>query len=261
MNVSTEARAPVAMSVDRSLHLLGCFSGPEKQRTLTELCRLLEMPKSTVFRLLSQLTDSGYLERVGRKYRLSLSVFELGNQHAHCGSGSLRDLAAPHLAGLFQHTGLSVHLGVQSGSEVVVVDRIRSPRSPMLRVDMGQRLPVLSTALGKAMIAHQPGTPAYDRMISSAGSRRYTPFTVTGPGILRAQLEAAVAQGFATDKQETVVGVACIAAPVLSADGGVLAAVSVSGQSMRFKPEAHASLVRRAADLISRDVARLGANG
>lgn len=257
----TEALAEVretaplsAISVDRSLHVLNGFLGVESAMTLTELSRRLAMPKSTVFRLITQLTESGYLERIGRKYRLSLRVFQLGNHYAQCGPGELRELAAAHMGGLFQHTGLAVSLAVRDGLKIVYLDRIRGPKSGATPAIVGGRMPALTTALGKAIVAFdQP--EAIHRALTQGLVRR-TPFSVVAPGLMSDQLAAVRSTGVAFDRQESMVGLACVAAPIMADDGTAVAAISLSGPAGRFKPEAVVPLVSRASQLIAADMRR-----
>lgn len=257
----TEALAEVretaslsALSVDRSLHVLNGFLGVESAMTLTELSRRLAMPKSTVFRLITQLTESGYLERNGRKYRLSLRVFQLGNHYAQCGPGELRELAAPHMGGLFQHTGLTVSLAVRDGLKIVYLDRIRGPKSGATPAIVGGRMPAMTTALGKALVAFDHSDAIHQ--VLKQGLVRRTPFSVVAAGLMNDQLATVRTTGVAFDRQESLVGLACVAAPIMSVENTPIAAISLSGPAGRFKPDAVVPLVTRAAQLIAADMRR-----
>lgn len=252
-----ERREPVpltALSVDRSLHVLNGFMGSRSAMTLTEIARHLEMPKSTVFRLLTQLTESGYLERIGRQYQLSLRVFQLGNHYALCGPTALRELAAPHMGGLFQHTGATVSLAVLSGQRIVYLDRIRGPRSGPSPAIVGGRLPALITALGKSMLAFQ--SPEVAGRALQHGLVRRTTYSIVAPGLMSDQLAAVRSTGVAYDRQESMLGLTCVAAPIMSGDGVPVGAISLSGPVVRFKPESVAPLVMRSAQLIASDMRR-----
>lgn len=252
--MSKEPAPLTAHSVDRSLQVLNGFVGSRSAMTLTELARHLEMPKSTVFRLITQLTESGYLERTGRKYRLSLRVFRLGNHYALCGPTALREVAAPHMGGLFQHTGATVSLAVLSGHRVVYLDRIRGPRSGPSPAIVGGRLPALTTALGKSILAFH--TPDVVGRALRHGLVRRTPYSIVAPGLMNDQLAKVRTTGVAYDRQESMVGLTCVATPIMSAEGLPVAAISLSGLTVRFKPETVAPLVTRAAQLIASDMRR-----
>lgn len=243
-----------AFSVDRSLHVLNGFMGSRDEMTLTEFTQELEMPKSTVFRLLTQLTESGYVERNGRKYRLSLRVFQLGNHHTLCGPNALREVAAPHMGGLFQHTGATVSLAVLSGHQVVYLDRIRGPRSGPFPAMVGGWLPALTTALGKSILAYE--TPEIVLPALRDGLVRRTRYSIVAAGQMSKQLQEVRATGIAFDREESMLGLACVSAAIRQADGVPLAAISMSGPALRFKPATAVPLVKRAAQLISNDVQR-----
>ena len=244
-----QAEPNAAVAVSRALGVLDAFMGSDTQLTMSELARRVDLPKSTVHRLISQLTESGFLTRVDRRYQLSMHVLRLGNQHGLCRPGGMREIAAPHLAGLFQHTGFVVNLAVLEGSDVVYLDKIQGPRAPRSPAHVGGRMPALSTALGKAMVAHSE--PAVVRQVFATGLTRRTPHSIIAPGLMRDQLLRIRDSGVAYDIQECMVGLTCVAAPVLSSARVPIAAISVSGPVVRLDPQAAAPLVIRAAALIA----------
>lgn len=243
----------LSVTVGRALEMLDVFLGEDHELTLTELARRLDIPKSTAFRLVTQLTQSGYLTRVGRHYRLSLRVLKLGNQHPLCRPKGLREIAAAPLASLYQHTGLVASLAVLDGNEIMYLDRIRGPRVPPTSARVGNHLPALSTALGKAIVSHSD--PAVIHQTISAGLVRMTPYSIVAPGLMFEELRRARAAGVAYDREETVVGMTCVAAPILAGrPRTAVAAISVSGPVLRLAPESVSQLVTRAARLISNEM-------
>jgi DNA-binding IclR family transcriptional regulator len=241
--------------VGRTLQILDAFMGEDQGMTLSDLARRVALPKSTVFRIVNQLTDSGYLTRMDRNYRLSAHVFRLGNSVAIPHHVPLRDLAVPHLAGLFQHTGFGVNLAVlDDGADVLYLDTIRGVRIPTAPFKVGATMPALVTALGKAIVAHSDDE-TIAQVLATPWPRR-TPYTVMARGLMAEQLRKAREAGIAYDRQESVVGLVCVAAPVLGPDGRPIGAVSACGPVGRFKPEAAVQPTLRAARLISSDFAR-----
>ena len=252
---SAPSESSPAILVGRALQVLDAFMGEDPALSLSELVRRVALPKSTAFRIVSQLTESGYLVRVGRNYQLSSHLFRLGNSAVVPVHGSLREVAAPHLAGLFQHTGFGANLAVLDGaSEVLYLDTIRGVRIPTAPFRIGATMPALITALGKVMIAHGGEHVVGEAL--AAGWPRRTPYTVMGHGLVVDQLNKARQTGVAFDRQESVVGLTCVAAAVLDEDGRAIGAVSACGPVGRFKPEAAAQATLRAARLISHDVKR-----
>jgi DNA-binding IclR family transcriptional regulator len=115
-------------------------------------------------------------------------------------------------------------------------------------------MPLHSTALGKALLAHA-GDDARAAVLS-APLARLTPRTLTAPGRLRQQLDAVVESGVAYEFEESATGIVCVAAPVLDAEDRPIAAVSVAGPPTRFRPQAHAASVKAAAAGIAATLAR-----
>lgn len=106
-------------------------------------------------------------------------------------------------------------------------------------------MPVHCTAIGKVLLAHADS--ALREQVLSAPLPRYTPRTIILPGPLRTQLDRIAAEGVAYEYEESATGIVCVAAPVRESEN-VVAAVSVTGPSHRFRPDNHTSSVRTAAD-------------
>lgn len=251
---TAEASRPVAASqresgsVRKSLQLLDACANSTEAATLSDLARRVELPKSTTFRLLGQLVSSGFVTRVGNGYRLSLHTFELGNHALQQNTSSLREVAAPYLGSLFQNASFIVNLAVLDGRDVMWIDKIqglRAPRSPSV---VGGRMTAVTTALGKAILAFSPRDVV--RAVVDGRHTVRTARSVLAPGLLLHQFNAARHTGVAYDHEESALGLTCVAAPIL-AGGMAVAAISISGPTGRYQPEAVAPLVLRTADRIA----------
>lgn len=241
--------------VGRTMQILDALMGEDRGMTLSDLARRVALPKSTVFRIVNQLTESGYLTRVDRNYWLSSRLFRLGNSVSIPHHVPLQDVAVPHLAGLFQHTGFGVNLAVLDGvANVLYLDTIRGVRISTAAFRVGATMPALVTALGKVIVAHSDDE-TINKVLATPWPRR-TSYTVVSRGLMAGQLRDARVTGIAYDLEESVLGLVCVAAPVLGPDGRPIGAVSACGPSGRFKPEAAIQPTLRAARLISNDFAR-----
>ena len=109
-----------------------------------------------------------------------------------------------------------------------------------------------ASALGKVLLAFGSAEPL--RTLLASGLKPLTPYTITEPHRLLAQLEAARSDGVAFEFEESVIGNSCVAAPVFDAAGKPLAALSISGPPIRLRTEQRAPLVRRAAAEVSRRI-------
>lgn len=199
-------------SAGKALALLDALGGPRAVMGVTELAQVVNLPKATAHRLLMVLIDSGYVRRAGDKYALSTRAFELGNQVAVARANGLRDRAMPVLSELYAQTREAIHLAVPAGSSVLYVEKLFGPESVRIGTAVGTRRPQHATALGKSMLAF-----AEPQAGGSMQSRyyRFTAFTIATPDLLGRALERVREEGFATDFEESVLGVSCIAVPVL----------------------------------------------
>lgn len=239
-------------SVSKALLLLDSLNEADDPAGVSALARKTGMPKSTAFRLLAYLEESGFVERSGKAYQLGRRLFELGNHVAHSRPDGLRDVAHPYLTDLHTRTGMVVHLGILDGHDVVYLDKVHGTRTAPVGTTIGGRAPASCTALGKAMLAFSGAEAIRD--VAEHGLAPRTRFSVRQPGLLVQQLADARRTGVAHDREESRLGTSCVAAPVL-VDGRAVAALSVCAPTRPVNAETHAALVRRAAAEVSR---RLG---
>lgn len=235
--------------VGRAFALLSAFRPEDTEVSLATLCRRTGISKSTAHRLLGELSRWDAVEQLGQGgYRLGMTMFELGQLAPR--QRGLREAAAPFLADLFQATQQTVHLAVPDGTEVVYVQKIDGRRGPEVASRIGGRMPAYCTGVGKAMLAFAP--PQRLAEVLAAGLARRTPRTVIAPRLLAAELTSVRDRGFAEEHEESTVGIACVAAPILAADGAPVAAVSITGWANRLDTARFAPAVRTAALGISR---------
>jgi DNA-binding IclR family transcriptional regulator len=235
----------------RAFTLLTAFRVGDAELTLAELCRRTGLPKATAHRLLAELADWDVVERTPTGLRLGMRLFELGQLAPH--QRGLREAAAPFLADLFEATHETVHLAILDGGnppEVVYLHKLDATSGPKVPSRIGGRMPAHCTGVGKAMLAFSP-RPVLEQVLA-AGLTRRTPRTVIAPGLLDRELAAIREHGVAEEHEESTVGIACVAAPVLDADGRALAAISITGWANRMDTRRFASAVRTAALGLSR---------
>ncbi|MBX6391309.1 MAG: IclR family transcriptional regulator, partial [Frankia sp.] len=133
---------------------------------------------------------------------------------------------------------------VREGDQVVYVERIRGHDAVPLPSRVGGRLPLTCTGVGKALLAFSG--PALLEEVLAKPLSSLTPYSITDPERLRTVIEKVQVSGLAYEEQESQLGVACIAAPVLSG-GLAVAALSVAVSRSRFRPAQLAPAVRTAA--------------
>lgn len=237
----------------RTLRVIEAFGSADTTLSLADLSARTELPKSTVHRIAHGLVERGWLERVDEQYALGIRLFELG-QRVQLQRFDLHEIAIPFMEDLYEATHEIVNLGILDGSDVVYLAKISGHRRVPIPTRLGGRLPAHCTALGKAMLAFS-ATDVRDTNRPAALAAR-TPHSITDPGNLETELAAIKRDRTAIDREELIVGVVCVAAPVFR-DDLVVAAVSVTGPKARIDPLRIAPAVQTAARGISRRLSLL----
>ena len=134
---------------------------------------------------------------------------------------------------LRNRSGETVQVAVLDGREVVYVERLDSPHTLRLFLEVGRRNSAHSTGCGKALLAFLPRTSSTGCAME-AGAK--TPHTITDQRALRAELDAGRARGYADNRHESEVGVVSVAAPIRGGGGQVIAALSMAGPADRIDP-------------------------
>lgn len=210
------------------LEVIGTSTEPVSLKNITEKVGL---PKSTVYRILSNLESRGYVccSNEGG-YRLGLTFLTLG-QKAERGF-ELKRLARPHMTRLNQLTNESVHLGMLARNKVLYLDSIDSPHTIRLVAQIGGTNLLHCTSLGKALlIAHSD--EEIRQILVEVGMERRTHYTLVTPEAFLKEMEVVRRVGFGFDDRESDNECFCIGAPIYNHLGQVLAAISVSGPISR----------------------------
>lgn len=238
---------PLVQSLTRAFDLLECMVDAGGEAGLSELAEASGIPLPTIHRLMRTLTHRGYARQErSRRYALGPRLIRLGDS----ASRLLGSWSQPFLAELVDLTGETANLALRDGDEVVYVAQEQSHHSVRMFTEVGRRVPLHTTGVGKAILAQL--TPAeVDEVLTRTALRPATDRSVTDPAELRAQLEAARADGYATDEGEYEIGVSCVAVPL----SFTLAALSVSGPAARLDHQTRlriAPLMRDVAGDLSR---------
>lgn len=247
--VATLPVSEALSSVHKAAALLIAFNHTGGCATLTELAREACLPKSTAHRLLGILREVGLVDRNDMEWYLRRPVLQLGALALRGGAGALREVALPYMTQLYEETHENVHLAMLEGCEVVYLEKVYGHRSAPSPSRVGHRVGAHVSAVGKAMLAFSDEGTIRDVIMS--GLRPATPHSVISPRALLRQLEAVRSSGVAYDLEECRQGLTCVAAPVVTADGRPVAAISVAGSTRTMRLDLVAEKVKAAAGKIS----------
>lgn len=216
------AETPSAV-IDRVSLVLDAFDGPGRL-TLAQIVRRTGLPRSSAHRMLERLVQLRWLRRSGRDYELGMRLVELGSLAVH--QDRMHKAAIPMLHELHAATGLVVHLAVLEDSDVVYMEKVGNRMTAAIPTRVGGRQPAHCAAVGKAMLAFNDDGEIHP-MDSEVLSRR-TKYSISTAAQLRAELLKVRAHGIAFDREESLPGFGCVAAPI-GDPGEAVAAVSVCG--------------------------------
>ncbi len=210
----------------------GCRLREDGRASLGEIATAAGLPTSSAFRYLTTLERRGYVERdpADGSYRLGLAFLPLRNRHLDV----LARIARPLLAELRDRFQETANLGVLDGNRLMYLEILESPLTMRLAARRGDRDPIHSTALGKA-VASRLTEDEVRRIIAVEGLPQLTNRTITSPDDFLRELQRVRTRGFALDNGENEEGARCVA--VALSDSRVPAAISVSAPALRFSPE------------------------
>lgn len=224
---------------------------------LTDLANALGVPKTTLYRITTQLEQLGYLQREpgGRQLTIAprLATLSANLLAASSRLGPRRAI----LEALARGLGESCSLGVRSGHEIVYLDDVAAPSPLTFNFQAGRRTPLYCTSTGKLYLARM-SEDELDRYLESETLIAHTPRTLTDKRKLKAILREIAKTRFAASEDEFVLGVCGAAVPVVDPAGRMLAGLAVATPVARI---AYADLpklepaLREAADKLARTFA------
>lgn len=202
-------------SLDHAARVLRCFADGRPQLTLTEAARLLEMPMSSLSRLLRQMRDAGFLGDVerGRGYRLGALFQEL--QAAAAPEISLRARASASVRRLCDRLGYTGYVSELRGADMVGVVHHLGHNPLQVGVALGGRLPADACATGRAMLALMDDAEVHALLGGQVS--RATPQSPADFGELLQRLAQVRRQGWSESRDEAGKGVGALAVAVRDA--------------------------------------------
>jgi IclR family acetate operon transcriptional repressor len=244
---STRSPSYSIRAVARVCEILTLLGESARGVTLADVGSATGLPKSSAFRYLATLEEHRFVERDAERgvYRLGLAVVPLRGQEIE----RLVAAARPHLERLRDQLGETINLGRLDGNRIAYLAIEESRNSMRLAARPGDRDPLHSTALGKA-IAAQLGERQVRALLKANGMARRTDRTITRVDDYLAELERVREVGYAVDDLENEPHGRCVAAAI---PGGLNVAISQSAPSQRLAledvPAVGEALVRTAAAL------------
>jgi DNA-binding IclR family transcriptional regulator len=224
----------------------------------SEIVAALDLPKSTVHRILKDLAELGYLtyNPETKKYFGSLKLAALGAEvMAHF---RLRDHIRPYLLEMHREMDHTTNMGIMEGNTGVFLEKIESRDFGIkLFSEIGKTFPLHCTGLGKALLAFSSGETASAAITPPLEA--LTEKTITDPGKFKDELALIREQGYAIDNEEITRGIVCVAAPIFGMQGKLVCAISLTFPAYIREDrgiEQEISAIRKYSALISESMGR-----
>jgi IclR family KDG regulon transcriptional repressor len=198
-------------AVEKCFAILELLAESKSPLNLTQIAGTLALNKSTVFNLLYTLTDLGVLHNQERRFSLGPKLYRLGRA-ADNGSDPIRFLH-PFLEEISRKTGLSVFLGLRSGLEAVIVDKVDSAVDLRVSSEIGIRIPLLAGA-GGWVLAAQLSRAELEGILDQSSLKKYTPNSCIDKNKFRRMILQVEREGVAVDREEYLEGIKALAIPV-----------------------------------------------
>lgn len=246
-------------SVLKALSLLDLFTKDQKELSLSEISKKAGMTKPTAYRLLSAMEEKGFLRKIKHsdqdiRYCLGLKLLELG--HLVSEQLELRNIALPHMEQLRDEIDEIVHLAILDGTQATYIEKVESKQALRLYTRIGKSSSLYIGSGPKLLFAYMP-EPEREKILRDLILQPLTKNTHTDKNELRKELQQIRNQGYSVSNGEQDLDTTGISFPIKNFTGKVVAALTVSGPSIRFCGKRKVLILEktnRAADRISKDL-------
>jgi DNA-binding IclR family transcriptional regulator len=219
-------------SLEKALNLLVVLSRSDAAMGLDDLTRQAGLKKTSCFRMLQTMKNSNFVEQDAgtKRYRLGVRAISVGA--AALKSLNLRRIALPLMEKLHSQSGETINLGILDGTEVVFAERLESKHILSTHHNIGDRLPVHCTCMGKCLLAFLSDTKRSEILRRIRFDSR-TGRTITSPEVFEKELEKVRKTGLAVNNEELEQGLCAVSGPVRNYTGEAVASINIAFPLMR----------------------------
>lgn len=216
--------------LEKGLAVIECFDEKHHKLTIAEVAQAVGLSRAAARRCLLTLTHLGYTDYDGKFFRLTVHTMRLG--YAYLSSTTMPQILQTFVDRLYEETQESSSAATLDGNEMVYVARAAVKRILSINVNVGTRLPLFCTSLGRVLLASLDSADA-ERRLASAHRPEYTEHTITSIPQLRLQLAQVRSNGYCLVEEELKLGLISLAVPVFNSIGRTVASICVTSQTHR----------------------------
>ena len=251
---------PKVQSLDRTFDILEILANEQNGLTLAQISEKLDLPKSTVHRLVGVLLQRSFVRKSSDTNRYRLGPGFIGLCSHYLNNLELKTESSPFMSELSRTTGNTVFIAIRQQARMVYVDSQEQFNSLRKYSIIGQQKPLYCTSLGKALLMGLSDDEIRILLAQELFERR-GPNTHMNIESLLQDIRECRRRGWALDNQEAEPAINCVAAPIYDYRGQVIASISTTwilAQHPEMVPEKIATLVMKAAANISSNMGYIG---
>jgi IclR family transcriptional regulator, acetate operon repressor len=240
----------------RAFSIVEKVAGADTPVSLTDIVKLVDLPKPTVYRILTTLEEAGILIREpdGRHYVPGERLM------AMCANVLMRSpsRAARHaiMEELVEQIGETCNLTIPNGNYVMYLDRVETDWPLKVNLHPGSKVPLYASASGKLFLAHMQ-KKSRDRFVQNTPLIKHTKNTLADYKSLENEFKRIREVGFSVDNEEYLAGICCMAVPITDENNHVIAAVATHFPVSRMtltQAQEHLPALRLAAESIATSI-------
>ncbi len=226
-------------SLDKALKLLAYFNADRRVIGLSELSRLSNMPKATVYRMISTLQRHGFIKKVSivgkdNQYKLGLRFLEYAKLVSE--DLEIRKIALPYMEKLRNKVNECVQLIIRDEDEAVYIEKLECTQLIRLYTRTGRRAPLYGGACPRAILTFLPDEEI-GRILDTVRLVKITEGTVVDKTKLLEMIRQDRERGYTISYGELEPETVAVGAPIFDNMGKVVASISVAGPDSRFTEE------------------------
>jgi len=218
--------------LQKAFIIMECLGEANYGLSLDDVSSKLEMSKSTVFRILTQLVQMGYLEKNNNLYQLSMRLLNLARTALH-NKRDVRDIIKRFMIELRDTYNETVNFAILDNRQAIFF--ASEPSRHVFRIEnrIGQALPFHCMSIGKAVAAYLPENIVLE-LLQKEGMEKKTENTITDVKEYMKKLQKIKETGYAVDNEECYAGVKCIGVPIFGSGNIIFGGMSISGPATRM---------------------------
>ena len=247
-----------APAVDRALDVIEVMAVSDRDLSLSEIMKRVNIPRQSLIRILNTLCDRGVLDRAEQRgfYRLGMKLLYLGNRLQD--KITLRSVAWPFMQKLAEKTHKTIELSTLDRDQLILIEQIEGTEGVRLYSRVGGVYPYFhALAVGKIYLAHM--NPEKRRnVLDKIGLPSVTEHTITNMDKLEVELLKVRENGYAFEDQELRKGVRRVTAPIYGFRNDLAGCIGIAATIFSFELEHREDLGRMAVQTANKISYRMG---